>query len=168
MTDEVQTTDGKKRSLGDILKQVARTQRDQGRKLDATSNDVDALRDEINALRRHNAALAAAAFMLIAWKNDEIAMSLQNTDNDEARDVARGWIEQFSQLQGIVAPATFRAFYGLDPNTGDEVGPGAMTSGEVSANVFDVRLEDVPAATSTATATDAAREYLDGGALDNN
>ena len=43
-----------------------------------------------------------------------------------------------------------------------------MTSGEVSANVFDVRLEDVPAATSTATATDAAREYLDGGALDNN
>ena len=168
MTDEVQTTDGKKRSLGDILKQVARTQRDQGRKLDATSDDVDALRDEINALRRHNAALAAAAFMLIAWKNDEIAMSLQNTDNDEARDVARGWIEQFSRLQGIVAPATFRAFYGLDPDTGDEVGPGAMTSGEVSTNVFDVRLEDVPAATSTATATDAAREYLDGGALDNN
>lgn len=168
MTDEVQTTDGKKRSLGDILKQVARTQRDQGRKLDATSDDVDALRDEINALRRHNAALAAGVFMLIAWKNDEVALSLQNTDNDEARDVARGWIEQFSRLQGIVAPATFRAFYGLDPDTGDEVGPGAMTSGEVSANVFDVRLEDVPAATSTATAADAAREYLDGGALDNN
>lgn len=166
MTEQVNGT-GQKRSAGQMLKQVARTQRDMNKRAEDMNAKVEQLRDEFIALRRHNAMLAAAAFALITWKNEEIAALAQQTDDEDARAMYQTWIERFSQLQGSIAPATFREFYGIDPMTGEEVGSGALTDGDVSHAALDVRLEDVPVNFDDVSAAEAGRRHSEDGALDN-
>lgn len=166
MTEQVNGTE-QKLSAGDMLKKVVRTQRSTTKRVEGMSTEIEELRDELIALRRHNALLAAAVFSLIMWKNEEIAAQAQQTDDENVRSTYQTWIERFSQLQGSVAPATFRAFYGIDPVTGEEVGSGALTDGDVSHAVLDVRLEDVPVSFDDVSAAEAGRRHSEDGALDN-
>lgn len=166
MTEQVNGTE-QKVSAGEMLKKVMRTQRSVNKRVDEMNMDTETLRDELIALRRHNAMLAAAVFSLIMWKNEEIAALAQQTDDEEAQALYQTWLERFSQLQGSVAPATFRAFYGIDPETGEEVGSGALTDGDVSHAMLDVRLEDVPVSFDDVSAAEAGRRHSEDGALDN-
>ena len=166
MTEQVNGTE-QKLSAGEMLKRVARTQRSTGKRVDDMGVEMEQLRDELIALRRHNAMLAAAAFSLITWKNEEIAALAQQVDDENARGIYQTWIERFSQLQGSIAPATFREFYGIDPVTGEEVGSGALTDGDVSHAALDVRLEDVPVYFDDVSASEAGRRHSEDGALDN-
>ena len=167
MTEQVNGTE-QKLSAGDMLKKVVRTQRSTTKRVEGMSTEIEELRDELIALRRHNALLAAAVFSLIMWKNEEIAALAQQAGDDEkAQALYQTWLERFSQLQGSVAPATFRVFYGIDPVTGEEVGSGALTDGDVSHAVLDVRLEDVPVSFDDVSAAEAGRRHSEDGALDN-
>lgn len=166
MTEQVNGT-GQKRSAGEMLKQVVRMQRNLNKRVDGMSTEIEQLRDEFIALRRHNAMLAAGMFSLIMWKNEEIAALAQQTDDENVRGTYQMWIERFSQLQGSVAPATFREFYGIDPMTGEEVGSGSLTDGDVSHATLDVRLEDVPVSFGDVSAAEAGRRHSEDGALDN-
>lgn len=166
MTEQVNGTE-QKLSAGEMLKRVARTQRSTSKRVDEMGVEMEQLRDELIALRRHNAMLAAAAFSLITWKNEEIAALAQQVDDENARGIYQTWIERFSQLQGSIAPATFREFYGIDPVTGEEVGSGALTDGDVSHAALDVRLEDVPVYFDDVSASEAGRRHSENGALDN-
>ena len=166
MTEQVNGTE-QKVSAGEMLKKVMRTQRSVNKRVDEMNTDTETLRDELIALRRHNALLAAAVFSLIMWKNEEIAALAQQTDDEKAQAMYQTWLERFSQLQGSVAPATFRAFYGIDPVTGEEVGSGALTDGDVSHAMLDVRLEDVPVSFDDVSAAEAGRRHSEDGALDN-
>lgn len=166
MTEQVNSTE-QKLSAGEMLKRVARTQRSTSKRVDEMGVEMEQLRDELIALRRHNAMLAAAAFSLITWKNEEIAALAQQVDDENARGIYQTWIERFSQLQGSIAPATFREFYGIDPVTGEEVGSGALTDGDVSHAALDVRLEDVPVYFDDVSAGEAGRRHSEDGVLDN-
>ena len=166
MAEQVNGTE-QKVSAGEMLKKVMRTQRSMTKRVNEMGTDTEKLRDELIALRRHNAMLAAAVFSLIMWKNEEIAALAQQTDDEDAQALYQTWLERFSQLQGSVAPATFRAFYGIDPVTGEEVGSGALTDGDVSHAVLDVRLEDVPVSFDDVSAAEAGRRHSEDGALDN-
>lgn len=166
MTEQVNGTE-QKLSAGEMLKKVARTQVRTGKRVDEMGTEMEQFRDELIALRRHNAMLAAAAFSLITWKNEEIAALAQQVDDENARSIYQTWIERFSQLQGSIAPATFREFYGIDPVTGEEVGSGALTDGDVSHAALDVRLEDVPVYFDDVSASEAGRRHSEDGALDN-
>lgn len=166
MTEQVNGTE-QKLSAGEMLKRVARTQRSTSKRVDEMGVEMEQLRDELIALRRHNAMLAAAAFSLITWKNEEIAALAQQVDDENARGIYQTWIERFSQLQGSIAPATFREFYGIDPVTGEEVGSGALTDGDVSHAALDVRLEDVPVFFDDVSASEAGRRHSEDGALNN-
>lgn len=138
--------------------------------------ETEIAREELVALRLHNARLASASFMLMAWQNDTLAV-IANGEGEVA-ETAGAWIERFSALQADVAPETFRRFYGIDPFTGAELGSGVLTDGEVSGVALETHLEDVPvtaddangAGVRTGAGADAGemgRAYLDGGALDN-
>lgn len=166
MIEQVNGTE-QKLSAGEMLKKVARTQVRTGKRVDEMGTEMEQFRDELIALRRHNAMLAAAAFSLITWKNEEIAALAQQVDDENARSIYQTWIERFSQLQGSIAPATFREFYGIDPVTGEEVGSGALTDGDVSHAALDVRLEDVPVYFDDVSASEAGRRHSEDGALDN-
>ena len=64
MTEQVNGTE-QKLSAGEMLKRVARTQRSTSKRVDEMGVEMEQLRDELIALRRHNAMLAAAAFSVM-------------------------------------------------------------------------------------------------------
>lgn len=149
-----------KTTISSVFKQVESALRSQQRKITSLTSETEALHEEIIALRKHNAVLSSGLFMLMFWTNETIAARTAELDGEQAAAL-QAWLARFSDLQGKIAPETFRNVYGVDPLTGVTVGSGLLTDGAVEQSAFEVHLEDVPAG-------EMGRIYRDNGALDNN
>lgn len=144
---------GAKEALARIVERLRKVENNL-KTLDAENRD---LREQLLRDRRQMGEVTTGLFVQMGWEIDNFE-SVPEGDVDY--EAARQYAKLFMGYQASIAPEMFRRYYGIDPITGEAVGPGRATTGEIIEGSLDPRNYEVDAA-------EAGRRAMEDGAMDN-